>query len=53
MDSLGVPTLKECVSFNWKTGNEGFMKQIDVAATRDVSNPMAHAPSIGQLGGPK
>jgi hypothetical protein len=50
---LVVPTLNECVTFNWKTGNECFMNWIDAAAMPRVSNPMAHAPSIRQIGGPK
>jgi hypothetical protein len=50
---LVVPTLNECVTFNWKTGNEFFRKQIDVAAMPRVSNPMAHAPSIRRVGGSK
>jgi len=41
---LVVPTLNECVTFHWKTGNECFMTQIDVAAMPCVvSNLMAHA----------
>jgi hypothetical protein len=40
---LLVPTLNHCATFNWKTGIE----QID------VSKPMAHAPSIRQVGGLK
>jgi hypothetical protein len=47
---LVVPTLNECVTFNWKTGNEYFRKQIDVVAMLRVSNPMAHAPSIPRVG---
>lgn len=50
---LVVPTLQECVTFPWKTGNECLLKRIDVAAIPRVSNPMAHAPAIGEVGGSK
>jgi hypothetical protein len=40
---LVMPTLNECVTFRWKTGNECFMTQIDVAAMPCVSDLMAHA----------
>jgi hypothetical protein len=47
---LVVPTLNECVTFNWKTGSECFLQQIDVAARPRVSNLMVHARSIRQAG---
>jgi hypothetical protein len=53
LTGLVVPTQSECVTFNWKTGNECFMKQIDVAAMPRASNLTAHAPSIPQVGGSK
>jgi hypothetical protein len=48
-----VSTLNKCVTFRWKTGNECFMTQIEVAPLPSVSNPMAHASSIRQVGGSK